>query len=48
VRGGYLIFVEEDKASHTFTFTVVDMPLPAHLDQTIDRSPATSSTLPYW
>jgi hypothetical protein len=36
VRGGYLIFgVEEDKASHTFT--VVDMPLPAHLDQTVDQ-----------
>ncbi|MGH3182111.1 MAG: AlbA family DNA-binding domain-containing protein, partial [Streptosporangiaceae bacterium] len=36
VRGGYLVFgVEEDKASHTFT--VVDMPLPAHLDQTVDQ-----------
>jgi hypothetical protein len=36
VRGGYLIFgVEEDKASHAFT--VVDMPLPAHLDQTVDQ-----------
>lgn len=36
VRGGYLIFgVEEDKASHTFT--VVDMPLPAHLDQSVDQ-----------
>lgn len=36
VRGGYLVFgVEEDKAAHDFT--VVDMPLPAHLDQTIDQ-----------
>jgi hypothetical protein len=36
VRGGYLVFgVEEDKASHAFT--VVDMPLPAQLDQTIDQ-----------
>lgn len=36
VRGGYLIFgVEEDKASHAFT--VVDMPLPAHLDQSVDQ-----------
>lgn len=36
VRGGCLIFgVEEDKANHTFT--VVDMPLPAHLDQTADQ-----------
>lgn len=35
-RGGYLIYgVNEDKANHTFT--VVDMPLPAHLDQTIDQ-----------
>lgn len=35
-RGGYLVFgVEEDKA--TRTFTVVDMPLPAHLDQTVDQ-----------
>lgn len=35
-RGGYLVFgVEEDKAAHTFT--VVNMPLPAHLDQTIDQ-----------
>ena len=36
VRGGYLIFgVEEDKANHTFT--VVDMPLPVHLDQTVNQ-----------
>ena len=36
VRGGYLVFgVEEDKAGHAFT--VVDMPLPAHLDQTVDQ-----------
>lgn len=36
VRGGYLIFgVEEDKVSHTFK--VVDMPIPAHLDQTADQ-----------
>jgi hypothetical protein len=36
VRGGYLIFgVEEDKASHDFTVT--DLPLPAHLDQTVDQ-----------
>lgn len=36
VRGGYLIFgVEEDKASHKFT--VVDTPLPAHLDQAVDQ-----------
>lgn len=36
VRGGYLVFgVEEDKASHTFA--VADMPLPAHLDQTVDQ-----------
>lgn len=36
VRGGYLVFgVEEDKVNHTFT--VVDMPLPPHLDQTIDQ-----------
>lgn len=36
VRGGYLIFgVEENKANHTFK--VVDMPLPAHLEQTIDQ-----------
>lgn len=36
VRGGYLIFgVEENKASHTFTVT--GMPLPAHLDQTVDQ-----------
>lgn len=36
VRGGYLVFgVEEDKAAHAFT--VVGMPLPAHLDQTVDQ-----------
>ena len=36
VHGGYLIFgVEEDKVAHAFT--VVDMPLPAHLDQTVDQ-----------
>ncbi len=36
VRSGFLIYgVEEDKASHTFT--VVDMLLPAHLDQTVDQ-----------
>ena len=36
VRGGYLIYgVEEDKAAHTFT--VVDMPLTMHLDQTVDQ-----------
>jgi len=35
-QGGFLIFgVEEDKDHHTFT--VVDMPLPAQLDQTIDQ-----------
>ena len=35
-RGGYLVFgVEEDKAAHTFT--VVNMPLPSHLDQTVDQ-----------
>ena len=36
VRGGYLVFgVEEDKAAHTFT--VVNIPLPAHLDQTVNQ-----------
>ena len=36
VRGGYLVFgVEEDKVRHTFS--VVDMPLPAQLDQTVDQ-----------
>jgi hypothetical protein len=35
-QGGFLIFgVDEDKARHTFT--VVDMPLPVQLDQTIDQ-----------
>ncbi|MEU6171304.1 hypothetical protein ABZ832_05195 [Streptantibioticus parmotrematis] len=36
VRSGFLVFgVEEDKEHHTFT--VVDMPLPARLDQTVDQ-----------
>jgi len=36
VRGGFLIFgVDEDKKAHQFT--VLDMPLPAQLDQTVDQ-----------
>jgi hypothetical protein len=44
-RGGYLIFgVDEDKQNHSFT--VVDMPLPAQLDQAIDQVARTLITPP--